>query len=257
MILSLVVSSLILLPVDSAAADFGSRNVEVAANIVTERINSRGAKTNAIRTGARHSVLTKPLVRAASKQIAPAQTALGSEFRIAADDHVLGNADAEVSIITYADFECPYCGVFHETLMELRKRNGGSDFNVVLRQYPLTVIHDRAYMLASATECAAQSGGEGMFWLIVGRIFASDDPTTSFVIREARTLDINLSRFRRCVSNDGAAEKIESDISLGNKSGVTGTPWTAVVNRRTGRFETLSGAVPLETLREVFDRVAE
>ena len=34
-------------------------------------------------------------------------------------DHILGSSNAEITIVEYSDFECPYCSNFHKTMEQI------------------------------------------------------------------------------------------------------------------------------------------
>jgi hypothetical protein len=76
----------------------------------------------------------------------------------------MGNADAELVIVEYSDFECPYCSKFHKT-MEQVMADYGKDGKVawVYRHYPLD-FHQNAMPTAVASECVARIGGDAKFF---------------------------------------------------------------------------------------------
>ncbi|MCP2336835.1 Na+/H+ antiporter NhaA [Actinomadura rupiterrae] len=75
-------------------------------------------------------------------------------------DHVLGPADAPVTLIEYGDYECPYCGAVQPVLDELRERYGDR-LRLVFRHFPLQQIHPHAMPAALVAESAA---AQGKFW---------------------------------------------------------------------------------------------
>ena len=89
----------------------------------------------------------------------------------AARDHIAGNVDAEVSLIEYSDFECPFCKRFHGTAKQLVEAYGGR-VNWVFRHFPLNFHNPAAQREAEASECAAEIGGNGAFWFYADRIYA-------------------------------------------------------------------------------------
>ncbi|MFC4911023.1 Na+/H+ antiporter NhaA [Actinomadura gamaensis] len=75
-------------------------------------------------------------------------------------DHVLGPADAPVTLIEYGDYECPYCGAVQPVLDELKARYGDR-LRLVFRHFPLQQIHPHAMPAALVAESAA---AHGKFW---------------------------------------------------------------------------------------------
>lgn len=73
-------------------------------------------------------------------------------------DHITGNPNAQVTIIEYSDFECPFCKQFQPVLAQLVK-----DGNVrwIYRHYPL---HQHSFEKLTAAECIAKIKGNDAFW---------------------------------------------------------------------------------------------
>lgn len=93
-------------------------------------------------------------------------------------DHLMGNPDAQVKIIEYSDFECPYCKIFHATLNKIVAESNGS-VSWVYRHWPL---HQNSFEKLVAAECVAQIKGNDAFWkysdLLFGLLKTAADPVT-------------------------------------------------------------------------------
>src|SRR3979409_1657782 len=76
------------------------------------------------------------------------------------DDHVLGPADAPVTLVEYGDYQCPACGAAHLMVKVILKRLGAK-LLFVFRNMPLSEIHPYAELAAEAAEAAA---AQGKFW---------------------------------------------------------------------------------------------
>jgi len=79
------------------------------------------------------------------------------------DDHVIGGSKPKVTIVTYSDFECPYCKSFAPSLQQALQEYG-NDLAVVYRHFPLSSIHPMAQSLAEGSECAVEVGNKDSFW---------------------------------------------------------------------------------------------
>ncbi len=71
-------------------------------------------------------------------------------------DHVRGDRDAPVTVVEYADVECPYCASTEPLLRELLETR--PDVQLVYRHFPLVDVHPYAYGGALALEAAAPAG---------------------------------------------------------------------------------------------------
>ena len=87
------------------------------------------------------------------------------------DDHVIGPATAAVTVVTYCDFECPYCGRAYPVIKRLRAELGDR-LRFVFRHFPLIHKHPYAQQAAEAAEAAA---GQGQFWGMHDLLFENQD----------------------------------------------------------------------------------
>jgi hypothetical protein len=95
----------------------------------------------------------------------------GEVTPVESGEHILGNpTTAQVTIIEYSDFECPFCARFHPTLKKIVTESNG---NVawVYRQFPLVQIHQNAFERAVASECVAKIKGNDAFWKYADLLF--------------------------------------------------------------------------------------
>ncbi|MEA2124298.1 MAG: formate-nitrite transporter family protein, partial [Solirubrobacteraceae bacterium] len=68
-------------------------------------------------------------------------------------DHVRGEASAELELVMYADFECPYCTAAQGILRRVEERLGPR-LRFVFRHFPLDTVHPHALRAAQAAEAA-------------------------------------------------------------------------------------------------------
>lgn len=150
-------------------------------------------------------------------------------------DHVQGVIDAQVTLVEYGDYQCPYCGEAYPIVKRLQKKMDG-DLLFVFRNFPLTEIHPHALAAACAGEAA---GLQGRFWEMHDLLYENqarleDENLIAF----ARKLKLDVERFRRDLSSNDVTTKLEADFSGGIRSGVNGTP-TFYINgvRHDGSYE--------------------
>ncbi|HZP94637.1 MAG TPA: thioredoxin domain-containing protein [Burkholderiales bacterium] len=168
-------------------------------------------------------------------------------------DHVRGNPSAEVSLIEYTDFECPFCKRFHSTAKGLLERFGGR-VNWVLRHYPLPFHEPAARDEAVAAECAARLGGNDAFWKYSDGLFQRTRsngrglPEDNALSKLAASLGLNADAFGRCLRDDKIAKRIDEDVADGSAIGIQGTPTSVIRNNRTGATEVKVGALLQEEI---------
>src|SRR6202022_3017416 len=93
--------------------------------------------------------------------------------------HVLGPADAVVTLEEYGDFQCPPCGKLSEPINQLQKQH---NLRVIFREFPLP-MHAHAREAAFAAEAA---GLQGRFWQMHDLLFREQQVWTNSA--DARSL---------------------------------------------------------------------
>ncbi len=144
-------------------------------------------------------------------------------------DHVRGRADAPVTLVEYANFECPFCGRAEPTIRELMAENAG-DLRYVFRHLPLADVHPHAQMAAEATEAA---GAQGRFWEMHDTLFSHQGDLTPRDLRTyAEQLGLDVPRFVDDLRRRRYAPRVNADIAGADASGVSGTPSFFINGRR-------------------------
>lgn len=186
------------------------------------------------------------------KDSQPAQISPGSEYDLEAarpinlkTDHIRGDINAPITIIEYSDLECPFCKIFHQTMLTIYEKYGqAGKVAWVYRHFPLDkpnasgqVLHAKAGPEADATECAALLGGNEAFWKLNDKIFAitpsNDGLDLNILPTLAKEIGLNETRFKACLNDKAIADKVEADYQNGIDVGVSGTPFAIMINNVT------------------------
>jgi Na+/H+ antiporter NhaA len=143
-------------------------------------------------------------------------------------DRIRGPARAPVTIVEYADFECPYCGQAEPVLRELLAGHG--DIRYVWRHLPLNDVHPHAQLAAEAAEAAA---AQGAFWEMHDLLLRHQDRLQlRDLIRYAGDLRLDSERFSEHLRKRAGAARIAEDVDSADLSGVSGTPTFFINGRR-------------------------
>jgi NhaA family Na+:H+ antiporter len=156
-------------------------------------------------------------------------------------DHVLGNPDAEITLVEYGSYTCPYCHAAHEIIAELRDRFG-ERMRYVFRHRPL----DDGGTAQRAAELAEFAGATtDDFWPVHdalmkrGPTFTPDD-----FERIAREFALPPRDEAPATASAAAQRRVDEDAQSARHSGALFTP-TFFINGR--RYE---GAWDASTLGE-------
>jgi protein-disulfide isomerase len=156
--------------------------------------------------------------------------------------HVLGNPDAPICVVEYGDFECPYCAGAAPVLRELVETSGGQ-VRLLWRNFPLFEVHPHSLTAALASESAAATAGETVYWLMHAKLLA----------HQARLNDFDLQIYSTSLGADPdyatgeAAQQfapiVQSDYASGIEIGVSATPTLFIQGKP------YDGRVDLQSLR--------
>jgi len=136
-------------------------------------------------------------------------------------DHVMGPADAPITLVEYGDFQCPYCGAAYPIVKQVRAQLG-ERVRFAFRNFPLTRIHQNAEHAAEAAEAAA---AQGAFWQMHDRLFERQFALEDENLAEyARELGLNADRLAGELAAGTHRDHVRDDFMSGVKSGVNGTP---------------------------------
>ena len=176
-------------------------------------------------------------------------------------DHILGNPNAPVMIVEYADLECPYCKDFHITMHQVMDFYGlEGQVAWVYRPFPLVQIHSKAPQEAEAAECAAELGGNAAFFSYIDRVYAVSPGSNGLDLAQlpviAADVGLNVEAFNQCLASGKHANKITASYQEAIAAGGQGTPYTLVlVNGVLVDGGNLGGAQPYDSMRAIIDAV--
>jgi protein-disulfide isomerase len=146
----------------------------------------------------------------------------------------LGPDGAPVTLVEFADFQCPACANFSMFVHPLIKERliDKNIVQLVRYDFPIVSGHPHAFLAARAARCAQD---QGRFWEFHDVVYAdqrtwsiSRDPSKLFVEYAGR-VGLNEGQFRSCVNSDMHAEEVTRNLRLGESLGVGGTP-TMMIN---------------------------
>ncbi|MFO0574127.1 MAG: thioredoxin domain-containing protein [Polyangia bacterium] len=154
---------------------------------------------------------------------------------------VRGPATAAVTIIEYADFECPFCSRVNPTLDRLRDQFGNS-VRIAFKHLPLT-FHPHAQLAAEAAVAAHE---QGRFFALHDKLFASQQALDRDAIEGyAVELGLDLKRFRAALDSGRARKQVAADVAEAQRFGARGTP-TFFINGKP-----VNGAQPYENFEKI------
>ncbi len=156
-------------------------------------------------------------------EIKPNNPKNGAKLRrpVSIEDHVQGLESAPVTLVEYADFECPHCLGAYWMLKEVTAWLG-NDLRYVFRHFPASDVHPHAQAAAEASEAAAD---DGKFWQMHDVLYEHlpmlDAPSLA---SHAASIGLEVGKFTRQMAERAFANRVRSDVESGVESGVSNIP---------------------------------
>ena len=164
---------------------------------------------------------------------------------IAASGKVRGDPKAPVSLLVFADFQCPYCQVFAvgaERQIEASYVKDGK-VSITFKSYPVvdgSTIGESTWA-AQAAECANL---QGKFWDYHDKLYDvwvgefAGTYTKLKLKQYAADLKLDTAAFNQCLDSDATRSAVQADTAEARRMGVQGTP-TLFVNGRLLNLQSL------------------
>ena len=188
---------------------------------------------------------------AAVRPLAPARAAPPEDdagVPIGASNPTWGSRTAPVTIVEFADFECPFCARAEPTLARIRETYGPDTVRLVWKNSPLP-FHPNARPAAEAAAGVQALGGSEAFWRF--RELAMDNPRKlgedAYVAWGLQAGLKDPEAFRSGLRSHAWASKVDADFSEAKDLGAVGTPWFFINGLR------LTGAQPFDAFQALVD----
>jgi len=138
-----------------------------------------------------------------------------------ATDHMHGDAHAPVTVVEYADFECPSCKVAAPTPQLLLERFPGL-VRFIFRNFPIEEAHPHALEAAEAAEAAA---AQGKFWPMHDLLFQHQAHLKEKdLYRYASQAGLDLVRYAAEMKDHVYLQKVREQMEGGRRSHIRATP---------------------------------
>ena len=177
---------------------------------------------------------------------------------------VRGNPNAKVTVVSFDDFQCPYCSAMHQKLFPGLMKEYGDKVRFVYKDYPLEQIHPWAVHAAVDANCIAEQNNTA-YWDFADYIHENQKTINkdakgerrpeaeqktmldNFARQVAAKSSLDADRLNACVKNQDETA-VRASMKEGDRLGVDGTP-TIYING-----EKLGGDADINTLRSMIDR---
>lgn len=146
-----------------------------------------------------------------------------------------GPANAPVTIVEYADLECPMCARMHEFLETKVRPRYGDKVRIVFKEFPLVNIHDWSYNAAIATQCAYEIN-PASYVPLRSAIFRNQQLINIANLRDTllslgEQAGVDRVKLAGCLDSKATTARVQRDMAEGKRIDVVSTP-TVFINGR-------------------------
>jgi protein-disulfide isomerase len=169
---------------------------------------------------------------------------------------MIGNASANVTVVEFGDYQCPYCKQFDQQVFPQLEENYIDTGQVKFYYVNYAFLGDDSTEAAVASECVYNQANTTQFWDFHHAVFDNQGRehsgwvTTDSIMEIARdsTEGLDYDGLRSCISGSSTSSEVQSDKRMGQANGVTGTPSIFVNGEQLRGFgyETVSQAIDQE-----------
>lgn len=138
---------------------------------------------------------------------------------------VVGNANGDVTIVEFFDYNCPYCKRALPDLSKLIDRD--PKLRVVLKEFP--ILNEGS---EQAARVALAARNQGKYWELHHALYATTGKADeASALRVAEQLGLDIGRLKKDMNAPEVSMEIEGNRRLAAKLGIQGTPYFFVGDR--------------------------
>jgi protein-disulfide isomerase len=173
---------------------------------------------------------------------------------------ILGNLDAEVTLVEFGDYQCHFCNVYYQNtehrIYENYVKTG--KINVIFKDY--TIIGPDSTIAALGAHCASE---QGKFWEYHNTLYENWNGENNGwagqenIFRFAEQIELNMDEFIECNVDKRYEQKISKSNNDARTLGITGTPAFYLISANNQQVQIVSGAQPYETFEKIINSMLE
>lgn len=172
----------------------------------------------------------------------------------------LGKDNAPLTLVEFTDYQCPFCSRhFRDTFPKIvQDYVDTGKLRYVIREFPLVTIHSNASKAAEAALCAAD---QGEYWKMHDTIFENQRKIQVDDLKaHGQSIGLDAGKLDSCLDDGKFANQVKTDMAMGQKFGVRGTPSFFLGKSGTdpSKFtasERLVGAQPYASFKAAIDKL--
>lgn len=162
----------------------------------------------------------------------------------------VGNKDSKVTVVEFADFQCPFCKRWHETVWPRLKSQYIDTGKIKFVYHDFAFLGEESQLASEAGKCAAE---QGKFWEMYDTLYKNqgEENSGAFSLANLQKLGAQVvpdrPAFNTCMASRKHQTAVEDETLTGEGYGISATP-TVVING-----ERLEGVAPFAQYARVIE----
>lgn len=140
-------------------------------------------------------------------------------------DMLIGKSEAQIKLVTFFDFQCPYSKIFYQTVKEARAEFSADQLSLVFKNFPLS-LSNQSFNAALVAQCAYD---QGKFEPMADVLFdKQEDWATAedikYFDRYVYQVSLDKKKFDECVNSKDSQNLVRDSVLQGEEYGINVTP---------------------------------
>jgi len=195
---------------------------DLIAREVTGKLKTSSAEeTASLESALRRQLFQKYYAKILLKEVPPVVQNISVD-----DDPAQGKGGAPVTVVMFTDFQCPACAATNPVVKTVLA-DYPDKIRFVVRDFPLTTVHENAFQAAVA---AGAAHAQGKFYEFTEVLYQNQTKLdAASLVKYAGDLNLNLKQFEADSASQKLADEVRKDMADGKRYGLNSTP-TIFVN---------------------------
>ncbi|TAK20837.1 MAG: DsbA family protein [Nitrosarchaeum sp.] len=171
---------------------------------------------------------------------------------------LLGSESAQVTIIEFGDYQCPFCQKWNQNTKPLIEKNYIDTGKVNLIYVDFPIVGPDSIKVHAGSYCAAE---QGLYWQYHDFVYANQGHenngwagTNNLKNLVSGINGLDVDSFSKCLDSGKYEDRVKENKDIASKNGAKSTPSFIVIGSD-GRTTPISGAQPYSVFQQTIDRM--
>lgn len=179
-----------------------------------------------------------------------------AQFALPSYETPEGSSSANINLIEFGDYQCPYCSDFFTKTEPQIQQNYINNGKVKFYFLDFAFLGPDSTTLSEGAWCA---NDQGLFWQYHNYIYSNQGQESSGWGTPAKVkamvgniTGLDVQKFSSCLNSGTYASRVQQNTALGQQNGIQGTPGFLVGNDKIG-YTLIGGDYPYSSFQQTLD----